>query len=131
MIKKNYSELFEFTATQLATLKRAYMPLKGKTLTMPQINKLKNMLSKLSTDQLVKLANTDIPFVATGAKSMAVMNRGMKWSDFKQGLDMSEADELQCEACWTGYKQVGLKKKGDKMVPNCANSQIAYLDAHI
>ena len=53
MIQKNYSELFEFTATQLAALKRAYMPLKGKTLTMPQINKLKNMLSKLSTDQLV------------------------------------------------------------------------------
>ncbi len=23
------------------------------------------------------------------------------------------------EACWDGYKQVGLKKKGDKMVPNC------------
>jgi len=23
------------------------------------------------------------------------------------------------EACWTGYKQVGLKKKGKKMVPNC------------
>ena len=23
------------------------------------------------------------------------------------------------EACWTGYKQVGMKKKGGKMVPNC------------
>jgi hypothetical protein len=23
------------------------------------------------------------------------------------------------EACWTGYKQVGMKKKGKKMVPNC------------
>ena len=23
------------------------------------------------------------------------------------------------EACWKGYKQVGQKKKGDKMVPNC------------
>lgn len=23
------------------------------------------------------------------------------------------------EACWSGYKQVGLKKKGDKMVPDC------------
>ena len=23
------------------------------------------------------------------------------------------------EACWTGYKQVGMKKKGDKMVPDC------------
>ena len=21
--------------------------------------------------------------------------------------------------CWDGYKQVGMKKKGDKMVPNC------------
>ena len=21
--------------------------------------------------------------------------------------------------CWVGYKQVGMKKKGDKMVPNC------------
>ena len=23
------------------------------------------------------------------------------------------------EACWTGYKQVGQKKKGNRMVPNC------------
>ena len=23
------------------------------------------------------------------------------------------------EKCWPGYKQVGLKKKGDRMVPNC------------
>ena len=22
-------------------------------------------------------------------------------------------------ACWEGYKQVGMKKKGGKMVPNC------------
>ena len=27
----------------------------------------------------------------------------------------SEVDE----ACWSGYKQVGMKKKGDKQVPNC------------
>ena len=29
-----------------------------------------------------------------------------------------EVKDLQ-DACWTGYKQVGLKKKGKKMVPNC------------
>ena len=23
------------------------------------------------------------------------------------------------DPCWTGYKQVGMKKKGSKMVPNC------------
>ena len=21
--------------------------------------------------------------------------------------------------CWVGYKQLGMKKKGDRMVPNC------------
>ncbi len=25
------------------------------------------------------------------------------------------------ERCWTGYKQVGMKKKGDRMVPNCVS----------
>jgi len=28
-------------------------------------------------------------------------------------------DESVNEACWVGYKQVGMKKKGNKMVPNC------------
>ena len=23
------------------------------------------------------------------------------------------------ESCWTGYRQLGMKKKGDRMVPNC------------
>ena len=32
-------------------------------------------------------------------------------------LDSGEHDVE--EACWTGYKQVGMKKKGKKMVPNC------------
>jgi hypothetical protein len=26
---------------------------------------------------------------------------------------------LFIEACWNNYKQVGMKKKGSKMVPNC------------
>ena len=32
--------------------------------------------------------------------------------------DKKEEVELE-EACWTGYKKVGMKKKGDRMVPNC------------
>jgi len=27
--------------------------------------------------------------------------------------------EAMDEACWSGYKQVGMKKKGEKIVPNC------------
>ena len=27
-------------------------------------------------------------------------------------------------ACWQGYKQVGMKKKGNKMVPNCVKESV-------
>ena len=26
--------------------------------------------------------------------------------------------------CWVGYKQVGMKKKGDRMVPNCVKEDV-------
>ena len=32
---------------------------------------------------------------------------------------MIKLKEILNEACWTGYKQVGMKKKGDRQVPNC------------
>jgi len=35
----------------------------------------------------------------------------------EDALDLNEGD-LE-EACWTGYKKIGMKKKGDRMVPNC------------
>lgn len=34
-----------------------------------------------------------------------------------------EVDEELFEACWDGYKQVGIKKNGDKMVPNCVKEE--------
>ena len=121
MIKKNYSELFEFTSAQMATLKKEYEPLRGKTISVPNVKKMNIMLDRFSKDMLTKLANADIPFISTGAASKLVMKHGMKFTDFK--LNMSEADELQCEACWTGYKQVGMKKKGDRQVPNCVKEE--------
>ena len=32
------------------------------------------------------------------------------------------------DPCWDGYKQVGMKKKGGKMVPNCVSEEIFTLD---
>lgn len=29
------------------------------------------------------------------------------------------------EACWVGYKQVGMKKKGKKIVPNCVEEELS------
>ena len=37
--------------------------------------------------------------------------------------DYLQSDEEVSEACWTGYKQVGMKKKGNKTVPNCVKEQ--------
>ena len=33
------------------------------------------------------------------------------------------------DACWAGYKKVGMKKKGDKMVPNCVPEEMSIEDA--
>jgi hypothetical protein len=37
----------------------------------------------------------------------------------KADSDLAKQVEQIEEACWDGYKQVGMKKKGDKEVPNC------------
>ena len=120
-----FSDLREFSPMQIARLKKEYEPIRGKTISIPNANKLGTMMDRLSKDMLMKLANADIPFVTTSAISKLVMKHGMKFTDFTaKQLNMSEADELQTEACWTGYKQVGMKKKGDRMVPNCVPESV-------
>jgi len=37
-------------------------------------------------------------------------------------------NEIITEACWTGYKQVGMKKKGGKSVPNCVPTNETEVD---
>ena len=40
-----------------------------------------------------------------------------KWVDIILGMKEEKTHLTHTtEACWTGYKQVGMKKKGDKMV---------------
>ena len=33
------------------------------------------------------------------------------------------------DACWAGYKQVGMKKKGNRQVPNCVPESMSLEDA--
>ena len=44
------------------------------------------------------------------------------------GEDM---DEEIYEACWDTHKQVGMKKKGDRMVPDCVPKNEGYEDHHL
>ena len=54
-----------------------------------------------------------------GAKNWGnkTKKEGMSFSDFRE---ISEARGT----CWKGYKQVGMKKKGGKMVPNCVPEEV-------
>lgn len=42
-----------------------------------------------------------------------------KWYKSKGGGWKSVSEEVVDEDCWKGYKRVGMKKKGERMVPNC------------
>ena len=87
--KQMYGEtkkLLEFTTAQIKTLEREYAPLKGKTMSGEQIKKMTGILKKYDKSMLQKLANASIPMLTTGAKSELVINRGMKWTDFKEAM---------------------------------------------
>jgi len=43
----------------------------------------------------------------------------------------SESLELTEDPCWDGYKQVGMKKKGKKQVPNCVPTNEGYMSAKV
>ena len=121
-----FKELKEFTVQQWATLKKEYEPMRGKTISIDNAKKLSNKLDVLTKDMLKKLANANIPFVSTSASSKLVTKHRMNPADIKETINLEEADELQQEACWTGYKQVGFKKSGrtGKRVPNCVPESV-------
>ena len=89
---KKEETINEFTSAQIKTLEREYAPLKGRRMSPEQLNRMMGMIKKLSKDQLNKLAQASIPFVTSTAKSELVINRGMKWTDFKESLKIENAD---------------------------------------
>lgn len=78
-------------------------------------SKNKRVLSIIGTaqnlDQAIKMVmkshNTD------EKKAKSLVHRAIR-SEF-----YGESKDATLEACWDGYKQVGMKKKGEKMVPDC------------
>jgi hypothetical protein len=58
--------------------------------------------------------------INTGAGAHKDKKKAEKHGDSKhknKQMDMAESD--LDEACWKNYKQIGMKKKGGKNVPNC------------
>jgi hypothetical protein len=72
-------------------------------------------ITSLSNDKVMARINKkgDAAIAAIQAKIDSIRaERDKKRAQKNEEVDLEEA-------CWTGYKKVGMKKKGDKMVPNC------------
>jgi len=81
------------------------------------IQKKMAMVGKISKRMMPKIRKAEIErlkAVRSGKKNVGTANES-----FEAYLN---------EACWDGYKQVGMKKKGDKMVPDCVPEEIIFED---
>jgi predicted kinase len=81
------------------------------------IQKKMAMVGKISKRLMPKIRKAEIERLKAARGSKKVV--GTANESFEAYLD---------EACWDGYKQVGMKKKGDKMVPDCVPEEIIFED---
>ena len=49
---------------------------------------------------------------------------GARWKEVKMGVATKIAKNEQDDPCWDGYKQIGMKKKNGKKVPNCVPEEL-------
>ena len=78
-------------------------------------------MARSELDTLVKAAERIKKKVGKGEGSLEawVQSKITKAADYiDTAADYIDGGEME-EACWVGYKQEGLKKKGKRMVPNC------------
>jgi len=82
-------EVANFTATMLATLKKEYEPMKGKTISAARARQLMNILDKVNDANLEILAKHKIPFVSGGAAAKLrvrkMSKKGVKISTIAYG----------------------------------------------
>lgn len=62
------------------------------------------------------------PEVAKAAKTMK--KKDVK--DFAKTKHKGLPNKKEADECWDGYKQVGMKKKGNKMVPDCVPEEKSF-----
>ena len=100
----------KMSAAQIAKLKKAYEPMRGKKISMTSGQKLSSIMDKVDDDKqaLIQLVKADIPFVSQLAVTRLITKHGMKGADIRK---MQEEVELDDEF-----------KKGDKVTVKVAKS---------
>ena len=97
---------------------------------------------KESKDQEYSMARSELSTVMNAVKRLQkkmgkgegnveawVQSKITKAADYlDSAADYIDSGEME-EACWSGYKQEGLKKKGKRMVPNCVPEETEIQEA--
>ena len=73
----------------------------------------------LHFDKADKLSDRDPSAYEPAPGDATAKTKESKHTKKYRAMFGEEMDEEVLEACWDGYKQIGVKKKGTKMVPNC------------
>ena len=97
MMKKEEVDLDEakMGASQIATLKKAYEPMRGKKISMASGQKLSSIMDKVDDDKqaLIQLVKADIPFVSQLAITRLISKHDMKGAEIRKMQEEVELDE--------------------------------------
>ena len=87
----------KMSAAQIATLKKAYEPMRGKKISMASGQKLSSIMDKVDGDKetLSQLVKADIPFVSQLAVTRLITKHGMKGAEIRKMQEEVELDEAK------------------------------------
>ena len=85
----------KMSAAQIAKLKKAYEPMRGKKISMASGQKLSSIMDKVDDDKeaLSQLVKADIPFVSQLAVTRLITKHGMKGAEIRKMQEEVELDE--------------------------------------
>ena len=82
---------------QIAALKKAYEPMRGKRISRASADKLDKLMNKFAKekDLLIQILKADIPFVSTKAATILLFKHGMEPSEINKLKEEVELDEAK------------------------------------
>ena len=111
--------LHEFSDAQISQLKKEYEPLRGKTISGPNANKLMKIFDKFEKNKqlLVKILKANIPFVSMLAQARLIRVHGANSSQLaqmrKEELEENAAAEIQKQVAKGGMDKQMFQKSVD------------------
>ena len=143
LIKKQKGEI-KHTKRGMAyeEVENRYCPLCAKRETRAECSYGEKAWDKVSIkDEEYSMARSELETISDAAKRLMmkvgkgegnleawVQSKITKAADYIDTAADYVAGEEMDESCWSGYKQVGTKKKGKKVVPNCVPEETKIVD---